>query len=178
MEITLPKKIEEHSFLFHFESVLKSQENMVLQWIKQLHINEWLHGDGLKNTIEDLNKFVNGKGAWASHWLAYDKAIPFAYLITSEVDQDKENFGPTITLDLFICRLDYLGKGLAVKMIHEFLISQFSNIETVLIDPEISNKRAVHVYQKAGFKTIGEFIAPWHPVPHYKMQLKMAKLLK
>ena len=55
--------------------------------------------------------------------------------------------------------------------------SQFPNVKRVLIDPEAANKRAIHVYQKAGFKIIGEFIASWHPVPHYQMELYMEDLL-
>ncbi len=70
-----------------------------------------------------------------------------------------------ITLDLFICELDYLGKGLAVSMVQQFLKGQFPKIKRVLIDPEVTNTRAVHVYQKVGFKILGEFIASWHPVP-------------
>lgn len=63
-------------------------------------------------------------------------------------------------------------------MIQEFLISQFSNVKRVLIDPEATNQRAIHVYQKVGFKIIGEFIASWHPVPHYQMELYMRDLLE
>lgn len=33
-------------------------------------------------------------------------------------------------------------------------------------------------YQKAGFKIIGEFIASWHPVPHYQMELYYGKLIE
>ena len=73
--------------------------------------------------------------------------------------------------------INYLGKGIAVQMIQEFLISQFSNVKRVLIDPEATNKRAIHVYQKVGFKIIGEFVASWHPVPHYQMELCMKDLL-
>lgn len=62
-------------------------------------------------------------------------------------------------------------------MIREFLTSQFPNVKKVLIDPEATNARAIHVYQKAGFKIIGEFIASWHPVPHYQMELYMKDLL-
>ena len=47
----------------------------------------------------------------------------------------------------------------------------------ILIDPEATNARAVHVYQKAGFKITGEFIASWHPVLHYQMELDMKDLL-
>lgn len=61
-------------------------------------------------------------------------------------------------------------------MIHEFLISQFSHVTEVLIDPEVSNSRAVHVYKKAGFNIVGQFIATWHPVPHYKMRLYMTDI--
>lgn len=92
--------------------------------------------------------------------------------MTSEDGED------AITLDLFICDLNYLGKGIAVPMIREFLISQFPNVKRVLIDPEATNKRAIHVYQKVGFKIIREFIASWHPVLHYQMELYMDDLLK
>jgi RimJ/RimL family protein N-acetyltransferase len=62
-------------------------------------------------------------------------------------------------------------------MIREFLISQFANVKRVLIDPEVTNTRAIHVYQKVGFTITGEFIASWHPVPHYQMELDMKDLL-
>jgi RimJ/RimL family protein N-acetyltransferase len=51
-------------------------------------------------------------------------------------------------------------------------------MKRVLTDPEATNKRAIHVYEKVGFKTIGEFIASWHPVPHYQMELLMHDLLE
>lgn len=158
-------------FRFSFKPVDKSQHELVLGWIQQPHINEWLHGDGLNNTINDIEQFLNNGEPWATHWIAYDKDIPFAYLITSELEKSEEYPDGAVTLDLFICRLDYIGKGLSVQMIHEFILSQFSNARVVLIDPEISNERAVHVYKKAGFEIIEEFIASWHPVPHYKMKL-------
>jgi RimJ/RimL family protein N-acetyltransferase len=92
-------------------------------------------------------------------------------LITSPEGND------ATTLDLFICDLNYLGRGIAVPMIKEFLRSQFPHVKRVLIDPEATNTRAIHVYQKVGFKIVGEFIASWHPVPHYQMELLMRDLL-
>ncbi|MCW8410168.1 acetyltransferase [Legionella sp. PATHC035] len=168
--------ITTHKARFCFKPVDKSQHELVLNWIHQPHINEWLHGEGLNNTIKDLGQFLNHGNPWATHWIAYDKEIPFAYLITSEVEQSEEYPDGAMTLDLFICRLDYIGKGLSVQMIHEFILGPLSDAKTVLIDPEISNERAVHVYKKAGFEIIGEFIASWHPVPHYKMQLSVEVL--
>ena len=95
---------------------------------------------------------------------------------SSEYAKYSETGGLAITLDIFICDSEYLGKGLATQIIKEFLLSQFSDISEVFIDPEQGNKRAIHVYQKVGFQIMGDFIASWHPVPHHIMKLNMSKL--
>jgi len=151
---------------FSFAPVKASQRHLIHAWLTQDYINEWIHGVGLQNTLNGLEEFFQGLGS-TIYWIGYIQEIPFAFLITSPEGED------AITLDLFICDLDYLGKGFGVRMIHEFLKSQFPDIKRVLIDPEATNNRAIHVYQKAGFKIIGEFIASWHPVPHYQMELKL-----
>jgi aminoglycoside phosphotransferase (APT) family kinase protein len=156
--------------VFNFAPAKSSQRTLIHRWLEQKHIKEWLHGVGLQNTLNGLEKFFQGEGS-ATYWVGYDKDIPFAFLITSPEGKD------TITLDLFICDLNYLGKGLAVSMIQEFLIGQFPNMKRILIDPEATNVRAIHVYQKMGFKIIGEFIASWHPMLHYQMELHVQDLL-
>lgn len=155
---------------FHFEPVKASQRTLIHGWLKQAHIKEWVHGVGLQNTLNGLEKFFQGEFS-TTYWIGYDNDIPFAFLITSPEGKN------ATTLDVFICDLNYLGKGIAAPMIQDFLLSQFSHVKTVLIDPEATNKRAIHVYQKVGFKIIGEFIANWHPVPHYQMELDMKDLL-
>ncbi len=151
---------------FHFTHVKSSQRFLVHQWFEQKHIKEWMHGVGLENTLNGLEKFFQGKST-TTYWMGYDKDTPFAFLITSPEDED------AITLDLFICDLNYLGKGFAVEMIREFLTTHFLNMKRILIDPEANNTRAIHVYEKVGFKITGEFIASWHPVLHYQMELNM-----
>lgn len=154
---------------FTFKPAQPSQKNLVHNWLTQDHINEWIHGIGLQNTLNGLEKFFQGQSN-TTYWIGYDNDIPFAFLITSPEGND------AITLDLFIGDLNYLGKGLAVPMIQQFLIEQFSNMKKILIDPEAANKRAIHVYQKVGFEIVGEFIASWHPVLHYQMELRMKDL--
>lgn len=155
---------------FRFKPVEVKNRTLVHEWLVQPYIAEWIHGIGLQNTLKGLEEFFQGQSE-ATYWIAYDKNIPFAFLITFPEGND------ATTLDLFICDQNYLGKGIAVPMIQEFLITQFPNVKRVLIDPEATNKRAIHVYQKAGFKIIGEFIASWHPVLHYQMELFMKDLL-
>lgn len=165
------KKITMNAKFFTFKPVQQNQRLLIHNWVTQNHIKKWLHGNGLRNTLEDLDNFFECT-SWGKHWIAYDNNIPFAYLLTSEHRED------TITLDLFICDLNYLGKGIAVPMICGFLTNQFPNMKRILIDPEASNTRAIHVYQKVGFKITREFIANWHPVPHYQMELYMKDLLE
>ncbi len=155
---------------FNFSPAEPSQISMIHKWLQQDHIKEWIHGTGLQNTLNGLEKFFQGENS-TIYWIGYHQDTPFAFLITSPEESD------AITLDLFICDPNYLGKGFAVPMIRNFLTNQFSNVTKVLIDPEATNARAIHVYQKAGFKIIGEFIASWHPVPHYQMELYMKDLL-
>ncbi len=145
------------------------QTTLLHQWFEQDHIKKWMHGTGLQNTLNGLEKFFNGKSD-TTYWIGYDKETPFAFLITSPEGES------ATTLDVFICDPNYLGKGLAVPMIQKFLIDHFSHVKKVLIDPEATNSRAIHVYKKVGFKIIGEFIASWHPVLHYQMELYMKEL--
>lgn len=158
-------------FRFTFKPVEVKNRSLVHEWLLQPHIAQWIHGVGLQNTLNGLEKFFQAESN-TTYWIAYDKDTAFAFLITSHEGND------AITLDLFICNLNYLGKGLSVPMIQEFLIDQFPKVKRVLIDPEATNKRAIHVYQKVGFKIISEFIASWHPVPHYQMELCMPDLLE
>jgi len=154
---------------FHFAPALVSQKSLIHHWLAQEHISKWIHGMGLQSTLHGLENFFLGLSD-TTYWVGYDQGTPFAFLITSFEGLD------AITLDLFICDLNYLGKGFCVPMIHKFLKTHFPHIRRALIDPEKTNTRAVHVYQKAGFKIIGEFIASWHPVPHYQMELRMEEV--
>ena len=180
-------------FHFTFKPAAEAQRELIHQWIQQDHIRAWIHGQGLQNTLSGLEKFfqyqANGKGLdrqaeITQHWLGYDGDKPFVYLLTSNVFKNatdeyskySESDGLAITLDIFIGNTEYLGKGLASTVIKEFLISQFSDVSEVFIDPEKSNVKAAHVYQKVGFHIVGEFIAAWHPVPHHIMKLNLKNL--
>lgn len=154
---------------FTFRHAQKSDENRIHAWLAQDYIAEWIHGKGLQNTLKGLQKFFQGQTT-TIYWIGYQDNTPFAFLGTGPEGND------AITLDVFICEPPFLGKGLAVPMIKAFLLKHFPHVNRVLIDPEKTNTRAIHVYQKAGFKIIGEFIASWHPVPHYQMELHMNKL--
>ena len=156
---------------FQFSHAQPIHRSLIHDWLDQKHIKEWIHGVGLQNTLNNLETFFQGESN-TTYWIGYDQEIPVVFLITNPEGSD------AITLDVFICNLNYLGKGLSVAMIQDFLITHFSHVKKVLIDPEATNTRAIHVYKKVGFKVIREFIASWHPVPHYQMELTIKELIK
>ncbi len=175
---------------FRFKPAVESQRELIHHWLQQDYIREWIHGQGLQNTLTGLEKFfqytaagheIDRKMKITQHWVGFEGDKPFVYLLSSNIFRDTPNEyskycetdGLAITLDIFIGDKDYVGKGLATTVIKEFLLSQFKDISEVFIDPEQKNKRAIHVYQKAGFTMMGEFIAAWHPVPHYILKLNM-----
>src|ERR1700726_4149301 len=88
-------------FRFTFKPVEVKDRPLVHEWLVRPHIAEWIHGVGLQNTINGLEKFFQGESN-TIYWIGYDKDIPFAFLITSPEGED------AITLDLFICDLNYL----------------------------------------------------------------------
>lgn len=144
---------------------------------------EWFHGQGLANTLKNLDEFLEGRCPW-HYWLGYDQDHPFAFLITSPISKPDDSLsrwcsekGEAITLDLLIGDVNYLGKGLSHLMIQEFLVSQFPRVSEVLIDPDAANTRAVHVYEKAGFTILGEFVPSYSPNKHYMMHLNMRQLM-
>lgn len=171
-----------HKPVFHFRHVRTDERSLVHKWLLQPHAAEWFYGQGLENTFKHLDEFLTGS-CFSQYWLGFDNDHPFVFLITSNVDKPQDELtkwctsdGQAITLDMLIGDSMYLGKGYGVQVIHEFLLSQFPDVDEVLIDPEATNTRAIHVYKKAGFKKVGELIPSHSPHPHFMMRLNLQDL--
>ena len=104
-----------------------------------------------------------------NYWIGQDDTIPFCLLITTDATRDTpEHLAPFLpetgeawTLDVLIGPPEYVGRGIAAQMLESFLSHiQYQNraLRTVLIDPEANNSRAIHVYEKAGFQLVSEFV--------------------
>ncbi len=139
--------------LFRFTLVDVKYQNLICSWLQQTHVAEWFCGQGLENTIKELDEFIHGSSIF-SYWLALDQNHPFALLITSSIDKPSDELtrwcsesGDAITLDILIG------------------------------DPDMANLRAIHVYKKAGFKIVGEFVPSHSAQLHYMMRLTMSELL-
>lgn len=169
-----------------FHKVDQASYQKVLGWLHKPHVNEFFHGQGLQNTLNDLEVQVSSGAPRCQHWIADIDGVQFGYLITSDANPEYNEDGrfaqhmepeeTAITLDLLIGEENYLGRGLAQLMIPTFLLDSFRHVSKVFIDPEVANTRAIHVYEKVGFRKIKQFIADWHPVPHWQMMMEMRHL--
>lgn len=167
--------------MFLYENVKRGDLDLLKTWFEKTHISKWLHGEGLKNTLRGLEKFTEGKPTETNYHLVFDeKKVPFAFLM-SRKESSEDSFykgipfvGENIfSFDVFIGEESYLGQGVGTNLLKDFMKTKFPEASDFTIDPEASNKRAIHVYEKVGFKFVKEFIAPWHPVPHYLMHRKV-----
>lgn len=167
---------------FTYRPVDQKNYAAVHEWLLLPHINEWFYGQGLENTFKGLDAFLKGS-SHAAYWIVFDQGHPFAFFITSEIQKPDDILsryctaeGSAITLDMLIGDLNYLGQGYGSLLIQEFLTDKFSHVSEVLIDPESSNKRAIHVYQKAGFVILEQFIPNHSPHLHTMMRLNLKEL--
>lgn len=171
---------------FSFYKVTKEHQSTIIEWLHKDHVSLYFYGEGLANTLKNLDLYVNGKNHNGDYTFEYfigaiDKR-PMAFLMTSLVAGPLDQEDPydkyyvegkkTITLDLLIGDEAFLGKGLSAPLIHAFLKDQMSDADFVLIDPEESNERAIHVYEKAGFKKQETFIPSYCKKPHIMMRLE------
>lgn len=167
-----------------FHALKAEQIDLVTTWLRLPHVSKWYHGEGLQNTLKGLKNFVNRTDPHFDAWVGYYDETPFAFVMSYGLDQDDRNDPdchqakwlesgkPTIGIDLLIGDTAYLGKGLSGPLITSFLDQVHPKDELVFIDPEATNTKAIHVYEKVGFEVIDDFIASWHPVPHKLMRLR------
>ena len=162
----------------HFFQVQSKHKPIIVDWFSQAHVKEFYYGEGLQNTLKNLELYcqgINNNGKYSfDHWIAYLDDSPLGFLMTSPVEPSENDEmnkwcvsgSKTSTLDLLIGNTRFLGKGLSAPMIRAFILDKFSGYDYFLIDPEKDNTKAIHVYEKAGFDYLGEFSPSYNPVPH------------
>lgn len=160
-----------------FEKANFKHQPIILDWLQKPHIVEFW--DNSQEHKDDILTFMQGRikpSPYAegifTYWVGSLDNEPYCFVMTSEVlknepalllwQQHLSETGKTFTLDFCIGNEKFLGKGLAASTLEAF--TQFYSTEvdqesdTFFIDPLEDNPRAKHVYGKAGFKIVGEFI--------------------
>jgi len=160
-----------------FVKATREHKDIILSWLDAPHIkafwdNSQEHRDDIINFIEGRttpSPYFNGT---FDYWIGLIDKTPYCFILTSEYADSPElsdihsaqlsKTGKTFSIDFCIGHPDYLGKGLAAPTLQEFMRFFKRNVDSAVdrffIDPDKNNPRAIHVYEKAGFRRVGEFI--------------------
>jgi len=160
-----------------FEKATLAHKDTIFEWLDKPHVKEFW--DNSPEHREDILNFMEGREERSSYfdgiftyWVGSINGEPYSLLMTSEVipapDLPKEwipflsKTGKTLSIDFMIGNEKFFGKGLASPTLRAF--TQFIKlnvdpaVDMFIIDPAETNPRAEHVYEKAGFKTVAEFL--------------------
>ena len=161
----------------HFEKVTGLHLNTIFKWLSEPYIMEFwdnnqAHKDDIVNFAEGRktpSPYANGQ---YFYWIASLEHEPFAMLMTiqethkEDIGQEKlkrlSKTGHTYGLDCMIGNPKFFGKGYGSQTLSDF-IDSFRTLfdpkaDTFLSDPASDNPKAKHVYRKAGFKHVCDFM--------------------
>lgn len=126
-------------------------------WLQEPHVREFWD-DGCR-TLEQTRAYYYQENG-VDRFLFSINHIPSGYIQMYDVNLNsayQEFFNDnkkTVGIDFFIGNKKFLGKGLAKLILHKFIESYCKEVVRVLVDPNPKNSRAIHVYEKFGFKKI------------------------
>lgn len=160
-----------------FEKVTGAHLDTIFSWLFEPHVMEfWDNSQAHKN---DIMNFVQGRKTPSTYadgkyvyWIASSNDTPFAMLMTiqethqDDIGQEKlshlSKTGHTYGVDYMIGNPKFLGRGYGSKTLSDFIdcFRKFVDpkADTFIIDPASDNPRAKHVYMKAGFKHVCDFM--------------------
>lgn len=154
-----------------------THEDMIFNWLEEPHIKAFW--DNSQTHRDDIINFMEGRRTASpyfdgifDYWVGSVSDVPFCFLMTAEVfnveglsslwQQNLSKKGHTYSIDFCIGNTDYFGKGYAPPALRAFTKFIREKVDpkanTFFIDPDENNPRAVHVYEKAGFKNVGDFV--------------------
>lgn len=138
-------------FLFYYEWAEKKHVKEV--WFLEgyqprEYILKKIEGNGIEHPFVIL---IDGKPiGYIQYWDVYARDI---------IEKEKRDYftgSPqgTYGIDLFIGDEEYLGKGYGTEILRQFSRILFEKYEALklVVDPMANNKKAIHSYEKAGFK--------------------------
>lgn len=159
-----------------FKKASISDKETIFSWLAEPHMMEFWdnsqeHKDDILNFMNCRQEVSNYFGGKFDYWIGLMDEEPYAIIMTHPESEviSPEHFKPylskkgkSFSMDFGIGNKDFIGKGYAASTLEEFVKYFVKEVDlkadVFLIDPDTNNPRAIAVYQKAGFKTVTEFV--------------------
>lgn len=160
-----------------FHNISIDLKEIIFAWLAEPHVQEFW--DNSQEHKDDILNFMNGRkepSSYANGQFVYFVAKcndePYAMIMAIEETpaspineikiQHLSKTGRSYSLDFMIGNKTYLGKGMGaptlVAFMHYFRSEIDKDVELFMIDPASDNPRAMHIYMKAGFEYVGDFV--------------------
>lgn len=132
----------------------------IYQWVNDSEIMPYWYGRDKARIFEWIKKHftpaIKGKTDY-TYWMIEACGKPIGYMCnTAEKDDDGEFMGH-VEIDILIGEKEFWGKGYgsdALKIMVRYAFEE-QKAERVFLKPRTVNSRAIHVYEKVGFKKEG-----------------------
>lgn len=144
-----------------FKKLETSDLSLIFKWINEPHIHRDYHQAGpytFQDVIDEYHPIALEVSRIKAHIIYYDN-VPIGYIQNYKLEAgDYEQSIPwenTAGYDVFIGDPAYVNRGLGTKILCQFLLDITFDDPTVnfcVINPKISNERAIKVYKKIGFE--------------------------
>lgn len=174
--------------LITFKMADSGDKKRIKTWLGEDHVKEYW--DKTKEVEANFCHFIEGNKDRFDYWVVLydDKPIGLIRVCDAKNPDPKtgetvdylavwlEPEGETWIIDLIIGEKSFLGKGLSDLIIHQFGQTQKPYVTAFLVDPEVKNEKALHIYEKAGFTRVSTFIQGqgfFKGKPHYLLKLKI-----
>jgi len=141
-----------------------SDAAVLLIWLTDERVLEWVYGRDDVYTLDRIRTEWNPMRLIAEHvWphliMLGERPIGYLQLVWAHPHNDgykaEGNLATTYAFDMFLGEPDLWGAGLGTSVC-AVAISELIDrgAQRVLIDPRVVNDRAVHVYEKVGFRRV------------------------
>lgn len=152
-----------------FRKAQRSDQKLLKNWFNKPHVQEFW--DNSPEMWQNVISYLNGNKILYDYWIGLFENMPYCLILTSDATNDDHPNAPgsdnhllpyinpqekTLTIDFMIGEEAFLGRGLSYITLNKFTDIQ-EGINSFIIDPETSNAKAIHVYEKAGFKKVGSY---------------------
>jgi aminoglycoside 6'-N-acetyltransferase len=145
---------------YSFRALARDDLAMITQWLHAREVVRWWGDPGEEFAL--IEGDLDG-GAMAQ-WIVSLEGAPFAYAQAYEVQAwPQTHFAHlplgAVAIDTFIGAPHFIGRGHGARFLRA-LAERLTEagVPLVVIDPDVTNKRARRAYRKAGFR--GEEIVP------------------
>lgn len=153
--------------MIQFRKFQEHHLGLLKDWLQQEHVKIfWQETEDVQKL---KNKFLNELPQRAvSAFVIEIESTPIGYIQYYECSKIGGGWWPqeqpgTFGIDLMIGNTEFLGKGLGVQIIRDFIDyvkTREPKLTSLIIDPDPKNTKAIHVFKKAGFAVDKEITTP------------------